>query len=193
VNLVLASTSRYRADLLARLRLPFTTADPALDETPHPGEAADGLTTRLAEAKARAVADRHPDALVIGSDQVATLDGRIMGKPGGRAAACAQLASLSGRRVEFVTGVAVVDVASGLARVDRAVNPVTFRALTRIEIEADVDAEQPFDCAGAFRSEGLGVALFDAVGGDDPSALIGLPLIRLCALLRAFGVNPLLP
>ncbi|MCC7325844.1 MAG: septum formation inhibitor Maf [Burkholderiales bacterium] len=189
--LVLASTSRYRQALLERLELPFTVADPELDETAPPGEAPAATALRLAEAKACAVALRFPEALIIGSDQVADCDGQPIGKPGNRARALAQLKALSGRTVVFHTGVALLDAASGRCRSERVDVASTFRHLADGEIEAYVDREQPWDCAGGVKSEGIGIALFERIESDDPTALIGLPLIALARLLRAEGVQPL--
>ncbi len=186
MRLVLASTSRYRRELLERLRLPFDVARPEADETPLPGEAPAALAARLAEAKAAAVATLDPGAWVIGSDQVAELDGAPLGKPGGREAAIAQLAAMSGRTVAFHTGVCVVRAgAAPLAAAD--VTRVRFRRLERAEIERYVDAEQPFDCAGSFKSEGYGIVLFEAIASEDPTALVGLPLIATARLLRQAG------
>ncbi|QWP76056.1 septum formation inhibitor Maf [Lysobacter sp. K5869] len=185
-SLILASTSRYRRELLERLRLPFDVARPDTDETPRDGEAPAALAQRLAEAKAAAVAAQRPDAWVIGSDQVAEFDGRPIGKPGGREGAIAQLSAMSGREVRFCTGLCVLrDGGPALSELD--VTVVRFRELTAAEIERYVDAEQPFDCAGSFKSEGLGIALFDAVESRDPTALIGLPLIATARLLRRAG------
>lgn len=191
-TLVLASSSRYRAELLARLGLPFETRSPDVDETRRPAEPATALVRRLAERKADAVADavagRCPDALIIGSDQVAVCDGQILGKPGSVERAEAQLALLSGNTVTFHTGLCLLDAASSTRQTGVVTTPVRFRRLTPAEIADYVARERPLDCAGAFKSEGLGIALFDAIGGDDPSALIGLPLIELCRMLRAAGV-----
>lgn len=189
--LVLASTSRYRAALLARLGLAFTQEAPGVDETPHPGEAPDALASRLALAKALAVARRHPAALAIGSDQVAVLDGALLGKPGSVEAAEAQLARASGRTVEFLTAVALADAAHGCigSALDRT--RVRFRTLGRDDIRRYVARERPLDCAGSFKSEGLGVALFESIETRDPAALVGLPLIELCRMLREAGVDPL--
>ncbi len=189
--LVLASTSQYRRSLLERLGLPFTVAAPDVDETAHPNEAAGTTALRLAEAKARAVAARHGDALVIGSDQVADCAGRHVGKPGHRDGALAQLRMLSGQTVVFHTGVAVVDARSGRCHRELVDVASTFRTLTEEEIVAYIDREQPFDCAGSVKSEGLGIALFERIVNDDPTALIGLPLIALMRLLRAEGVEAL--
>ncbi len=189
--LVLASTSPYRRELLARLGLPFTAVAPRVDETRQPAETPTALVSRLALAKAQAVAVAHPDALIIGSDQVAVLDDLVLGKPGNRATAVAQLERAAGRCVLFQTGLCLLDARSG--QVQTVVEPfrVHFRPLTRPQIDAYLDREQPFDCAGSFKSEGLGIALFARLEGDDPNALIGLPLIRLIALLEAAGISPL--
>jgi len=186
-RLVLASTSRYRRELLERLRLSFDVARPEVDETALPGEAPQALAVRLAEAKARAVARTlEGDAWALGSDQVADLDGRALGKPGGREAAIAQLRAMSGDTVQFHTALCLAHAdGRSLAAIDRT--EVRFRALTEAEIERYVDAEQPFDCAGSFKSEGLGIALFEAIENRDPTALVGLPLIATCALLRQAG------
>ena len=186
--LVLGSTSRYRRELLARLNLPFTVAAPDVDETPAPGEAPRALALRLALAKARAVAQQHPDAVVIGSDQVADLAGAPLGKPGTHERATAQLRQMRGHTVVFQTAVAVVCSATGFEQVDLAPVQVQFRDLRDEEIERYLRAEQPYDCAGSAKSEGLGIALLDAIHSDDPTALIGLPLIRTCRLLRAAGL-----
>jgi septum formation protein len=186
--LVLASTSRYRRELLGRLGLPFAVAAPTTDETPLSGETPAATALRLAEAKARSVAARFPRALVIGSDQVADCDGEPVGKPGSHAAAAVQLARLSGRTVVFHTGVALVDAASGGCQAALVDVTSRFRSLTAAEIEQYLMREQPYDCAGSVRSEALGIALFESIASDDPSALVGLPLIRLTSMLRAAGV-----
>jgi septum formation protein len=190
-RLILASTSRYRRELLERLRLPFEVASPGVDEAAEPGERPAELAPRLALAKAEAVAARRPDAVVIGSDQVADLDGIAIGKPGGHAAAVGQLRTMSGRSVVFHTAVAVVCLESGFRDVAVAPVRVRFRVLGDAEIERYLRLEQPYDCAGSAKSEALGIALLEAVESDDPSALVGLPLIRTCALLRAAGIDPL--
>ena len=190
--LVLASTSRYRRQLLERLGLPFTVAAPGTDESALTGEKPAATALRLAEAKARAVAARHPDALVIGSDQVADCDGDAISKPGDHAAATAQLARLAGRTVVFHTGLALLDAATGQCQTALVDVRSTFRQLTAEEIEAYLSRERPYDCAGAVKSEALGIALFEAIASDDPTALIGLPLIRLTSMLRAAGVSVLL-
>jgi len=186
--LVLGSTSRYRRELLQRLNLPFDVAAPDVDETPLPGEAPRTLALRLALAKARAVAQQHPDAVVIGSDQVADLAGEPLGKPGHHERAVQQLRQMRGQTVVFQTAVAVVCIATGFEQVDLAPVEVKFRELTDDEIERYLRAEQPYDCAGSAKSEGLGIALLDAIHSDDPTALIGLPLIRTCRMLRAAGL-----
>jgi septum formation protein len=183
--LILASTSRYRRELLARLRLPFEVLAPQVDETARAGEAPATLAERLALAKADAVAALHPRAVVIGADQVADLDGRPIGKPGDHPRAVAQLRAMSGRSVVFHTAVA------GYARVLLAPVRVQFRALTDLEIDHYLRAEQPYDCAGSAKAETLGIALLEAMHSDDPTALIGLPLIRTCTLLREAGLDPL--
>lgn len=189
--IVLASTSRYRRALLERLGLSFGTVSPRVDETRLPGEAPEALVRRLAEAKARAVIEANPDALIIGSDQVACIDDQVLGKPGGRERAIEQLGRASGRVVTFLTGLCLLDAASGEA--STLVEPfrVHFRALGPEQIAGYVDREQPFDCAGSFKSEGLGIALFERMEGDDPNALVGLPLIRLISMLQRAGVDPL--
>ncbi|MCL4769346.1 MAG: septum formation inhibitor Maf [Burkholderiaceae bacterium] len=188
-TLVLGSTSRYRRELLQRLGLPFTVAAPDVDETPLQGEAPRALALRLALAKAHAVAAQHPDAVVIGSDQVADLHGQPLGKPGTHKRASAQLQRMSGETVIFQTAVAVVCAATGFEQVDLAPVEVRFRTLTGDEIERYLHAEQPYDCAGSAKSEGLGISLLDAILSDDPTALVGLPLIRTCRMLRAAGLT----
>jgi septum formation protein len=190
--LILASTSPYRRELLGRLHLPFSVESPHVDETPHPGEAPAALAQRLALDKARAVALRFPGATVIGSDQVADLDGQAIGKPGNHANAVAQLQSMRGRRVTFQTAVAVVRSAPDAFEA-ASLQPVQvqFRALTDAEIAHYLRTEPAFDCAGSAKSEGFGIALLDAIESRDPTALIGLPLIDTCRLLRAAGLDPL--
>lgn len=192
-TLILASTSPFRRELLARLGLPFVTAAPRVDETRAPDEPPAALVQRLASAKARAVAAGHAAAVVIGSDQVACIDDAVLGKPGGRAAALRQLEQASGRVVTFLTGLCVLDTRSGAETVLCEPYRVHFRRLSAAHIAGYVDRERPFDCAGSFKSEGLGIALFERLEGDDPTALIGLPLIRLVALLQAHGLDPLGP
>lgn len=185
-RLILASTSPYRRELLSRFRLPFETVRPEVDESPGHGESPAFLAERLAAAKAGAIARREPGAFVIGSDQVAELDGHPLGKPGGRDAALAQLGAMSGRDVHFHTAVCV-QRAGDPPRVAMDTTVVKFRVLAFADIERYVDAEEPFDCAGSFKSEGLGIALFEAIESSDPTALIGLPLIATARLLREAG------
>jgi septum formation protein len=190
-TVVLGSTSRYRRELLSRLNLPFEVAAPQVDETPLPNEAPRALALRLALAKAQAVAAQWPEAVVIGSDQVADLNGQPLGKPGNHERAVAQLRQMRGQTVIFQTALAVVCRASGFEQVDLAEVRVQFRDLSDQEIENYLRAERPYDCAGSAKSEGLGIALLDAIDSDDPTALVGLPLIRTARMLRAAGV-PLL-
>ena len=187
--LILGSTSKYRRELLQRLRVPFDVVSPEVDETPHPNEAPRDLAMRLALAKAQAVAAQHPNAIVIGSDQVADLDGEPLGKPGTHERAMLQLQKMRGQTVVFQTAVSVVCQASGFADTELAQIKVRFRDLSDAEIEAYLRAEEPYDCAGSAKSEGLGIALLDAIDNDDPTALIGLPMIRTARLLRAAGVD----
>jgi septum formation protein len=190
-GLVLGSTSVYRRELLARLRLPFEVVSPEVDETPHPAEAPAALALRLALAKAREVARRHPAKVVIGSDQVADLHGEPLGKPGTHERAVAQLRRMSGQTVVFQTALAVVCLDSGFEQSDTAAVRVVFRDLSEDEIERYLRAEQPYDCAGSAKSEGLGIALLERIDNDDPTALVGLPLMRTCRLIRAAGVSVL--
>jgi septum formation protein len=195
-RLILGSTSRYRRELLQRLRLPFDIVAPAVDETPRPGEAPAALAKRLALAKARAVAALHPDALVVGSDQVCDLDDEPLGKPGDHARATAQLQRLRGRSVVFHTAVAVAGRAAdghAFAAEELASVRVRFRMLSDAEIETYLRLDEPYDCAGSGRCEALGIALLESIDSDDPTALVGLPLIRTARLLRAAGVDPLHP
>ncbi|NBY28330.1 MAG: septum formation inhibitor Maf [Betaproteobacteria bacterium] len=190
-QLLLGSTSPYRRDLLARLRIPFEVAAPEVDETAYPNETPKQLACRLAMAKARAVAARFPSHVVIGSDQVADLDGLALGKPGDHARAVLQLQQMRGQTVVFQTAVAVVCRDSGFAQMDLAQVQVKFRDLSDAQIEAYLLAEMPYDCAGSAKSEGLGIALLERIDNDDPSALVGLPLIRTCRMLEAAGVRVL--
>ena len=190
-KLVLGSTSPYRRELLERLRIPFEVAAPDVDETPQATETPKQLACRLAMAKARAVAAQFPACVVIGSDQVADLDGQALGKPGNHARAIAQLQQMSGKTVIFQTAVAVVCVETGFAQMDLAPVKVKFRDLTDAEIEAYLQAETPYDCAGSAKSEGLGIALLEAFDNDDPTALVGLPLIRTCRMIQAAGIKVL--
>ena len=187
--LILGSTSRYRKELLNRLRIPFETASPDVDETPHSNESPKDLALRLALAKARAVALKYPEAVVIGSDQVADLEGMPLGKPGNHTNAILQLQRMRGKTVIFQTALSVVCIATGYERTDLAEVKVKFRDLSDAEIETYLRAEEPYDCAGSAKSEGLGIALLDAIDNDDPTALIGLPLIRTCQMLREAGVK----
>ncbi len=189
--LILASTSRYRRELLQRLQLPFEVEAPGVDETPLAGETPAALAQRLALAKAHAVALRHPGAVVIGSDQVADLDGQAIGKPHTHERAVQQLRSMSGRSVVFQTAVAVVRLDAGVAEVRLSPVVVRFRDLGELEIETYLRREQPYDCAGSAKSEGLGITLLRSVESHDPTALIGLPLTTVCELMRAAGMDPL--
>ena len=187
--LILGSTSRYRHELLSRLQLPFEVVSPHVDETPLPHEAPQALACRLALAKAQAVAALHPEAVVIGSDQVADLAGEPLGKPGTHERATQQLQRMRGQTVVFQTAVAVVCLSTGFEQCELASVEVKFRDLSDAEIEAYLLAEQPYDCAGSGKSEGLGISLLDAIHNDDPTALVGLPLIRTCRMLRAAGIQ----
>jgi septum formation protein len=184
-RLLLASTSRYRRELLERLRLPFECLSPDVDESPLPGEAPTALASRLAEAKSAAIHAREPDAWVIGSDQVADLDGRVLGKSGNFESAVVQLRAMSGREVAFHTALCVTGPGFRESAIDTTV--VRFRDLGDDEIARYLDAEPAFDCAGSFKAEGLGIALFDAIDSRDPTALVGLPLIATARLLRKAG------
>ncbi len=188
-KLVLGSSSPYRREMLARLRVEFQVAAPDVDETPQANETPKQLACRLAMSKARAVAARFPACVVIGSDQVADLDGLALGKPGNHARATAQLQQMRGKTVIFQTAVAVVCQDSGFAQLDLAQVRVRFRELEDAEIEAYLRAETPYDCAGSAKSEGLGIALLESIENDDPSALVGLPLIRTCRMIRAAGIR----
>ena len=187
--LILGSTSRYRRELLQRLRIDFDVAAPEVDEAPLPDEAPRALARRLALAKARAVASAFPHAVVIGADQVADLNGLPLGKPGNHDRAAAQLRRMRGQIVIFQTAVAVVCLESGFEQFSLAEVRVKFRDLSDEEIENYLRAEQPYDCAGSAKSEGLGIALLESIASDDPTALVGLPLIRTCELLRAAGID----
>ncbi|ASM24526.1 MULTISPECIES: Maf family protein [Serratia] len=190
-RLLLASTSPYRKMLLEKLQLPFDCAAPQVDETPLPGESAEALVLRLATAKAQALALAYPEHLIIGSDQVCVIDGSITGKPHTEVNARAQLRQASGQAVTFYTGLALYNGRSKQLQALCEPFHVHFRALSEAEIAAYVRLEQPLNCAGSFKSEGLGIALFDRLEGRDPNTLIGLPLIALLAMLRAEGINPL--
>jgi septum formation protein len=189
--LILASTSVYRRELLARLHHPFTAVAPHVDETALTGETPEKLALRLALAKAQAVAKQHPESIVIGSDQVADLDGEALGKPGTHARAVAQLQRMRGKTVIFQTAVSVVCQATSFAQTTLAQVKVQFRPLTDAQIEAYLLTEKPYDCAGSAKSEGLGIALLERIDNDDPTALIGLPLIRTCQMLDAAGFKVL--
>ena len=186
---VLGSSSRYRRELMERLQIPFSVAVPDVDETPHAGETPRNLALRLALAKAHAVAQLHPEAVVIGSDQVADLAGKPLGKPGEHARAVQQLRQMRGKTVIFQTALAVVCLSTGFEQVDLAEVRVVFRDLSDEEIEAYLQAEKPYDCAGSAKSEGLGIALLESIDNDDPTALVGLPLIRTSRLLRQAGIK----
>lgn len=190
-QLVLASTSPFRKALLERLGQPFSTARPDTDETRRPGETANALVERLSEDKARAVAGQFPEALIIGSDQVAVLGDEILGKPGTHEKAMTQLSATSGNEVLFLTGLCLLNAASRRAQVEVVPFTVKFRSLTARQIDTYLRREQPYNCAGSFKSEGLGIALFEAMKGEDPNALVGLPLIRLITMLNNEGVDVL--
>ncbi|MEE9254704.1 MAG: Maf family protein [Pseudomonadales bacterium] len=193
MELILASSSRYRRELLERLGMSFIQQAPDVDETPRAGEPAPELVERLAIAKATAVAEAHPEALIIGSDQVCVLGDSILGKPGTRTNAIRQLESASGHEVLFFTGLCVLNGRTGVPQCVVEPFRVHFRTLTRAQIEGYVDKERPYASAGSFHSEGLGIALVERLEGDDPSALVGLPLIQLVGLLAAEGLDVLLP
>ena len=191
-DLLLASSSPYRKALLERLGLPFRCQSPDIDESPQPGEAPEALAVRLAVAKARALASANPDSLIIGSDQVAALpDNSMLGKPGNHNRAKQQLMASSGQRVRFLTGLAVLDARTGTLNTHCETFSAHFRTLTEAEIEGYLHKERPYDCAGSFKMEGLGIALFERLEGRDPNSLVGLPLIALIDLLRKLGINPL--
>ena len=189
--LILASSSIYRQQLLQRLRLPFTAVSPDIDETPRPTEHAADTALRLAEQKARALAGRFPDALIIGSDQVAILNGEAISKPGNHANAVQQLTAASGRSVYFHTALCLLNSGNAEVQTKIASNEVKFRRLTAEQIERYLRAEKPYDCAGSAKCEGLGIALIESIRGDDPNALIGLPLIELTTMLMRAGVSVL--
>lgn len=188
-KLILASSSPFRRELLERLGLDYESRSPGIDESRLPGEDATSYVCRLAEAKARAIATAESTALVIGADQCALLDGEILGKPGNHARALAQLRRAQGKTVVFHTGLCLLGIDAGFLRVEDVVFEVDFRNLDDSRIDAYLRREQPYDCAGSFKAEGLGIALFERLRGDDPTALIGLPLIRLVAMLEAAGVD----
>ncbi|MGE0859137.1 MAG: nucleoside triphosphate pyrophosphatase [Gammaproteobacteria bacterium] len=190
-DLVLASSSPYRRELLNRLGLSFAWAAPAIDETQLADEQPETLVRRLALAKARALGDQYRHALLIGSDQVAVIDTQVLGKPGNRARAIEQLRAAAGCEVVFLTSLCLLDAQTGEHRIEVVPTMVRFRALGEAQLAAYVDREQPYDCAGSFKAEGLGIALFESIRSDDPTALIGLPLIALTRLLAAAGVDVL--
>lgn len=187
--IVLASSSPYRKELLSKLQLDFICDSPDIDESPLPNEDADILVQRLARSKAEAIQNRHAKALVIGSDQVATLEDRMLGKPGNREKAIEQLRFSSGKTVTFRTGLALLNTATGQIQSSCERYQVTFRHLSASAIERYVDKEQPFNCAGSFKSEGYGITLFESLSGRDPNSLIGLPLIALIDMLREEGIE----
>jgi septum formation protein len=187
-RIVLASTSPFRRELLSRLAIPFETCAPAVDETRLPGESSEALVTRLSEAKARAGAKAYPQALVIGSDQVAVVDGEVLGKPGDHGRAVEQLRKLSGNTVTFLTGLCLYNGATDTADTCLVPFRVRFRELDEGRIERYLRHEQPYNCAGSFKSEALGISLFERMDGEDPTALIGLPLISLTTLLAKAGI-----
>ena len=189
--LILASSSVYRRELLQRLRLPFECVSPAIDERARPDETPATTAVRLALKKARAVAAAHPQALIIGSDQVAELDGTPLGKPGNHANAVCQLRAMRGQRVVFHTALCLLDAASGRHQLENAVTTVLLRALTDAQIERYLQLEQPYDCAGSAKVESLGIALAEKITSDDPTALIGLPLIMLVSMLKREGIEVL--
>jgi len=187
-TLVLASTSPFRRELLQRLGLVFEALSPRVDETALEGESAEAMVKRLSEAKARAGAKQYPDALIIGSDQVAVCEGDVLGKPGNYENARRQLARLAGHRVSFLTGLCLYNAATGATKLDLVPYHVTFRGLTKEQIDRYLRAERPYNCAGSFKSEGLGISLFESMEGEDPNALVGLPLIRLVSWLNEAGI-----
>lgn len=187
--LILASTSPYRKQLLERLGIAFTTASPDVDESRLPDESPEAMVRRLSDAKARAVAAQHPNALIIGSDQMAVCGEEVLGKPGSHEKATAQLAHLSGKRVTFLTGLCLHNSATGHTQLEVVPFHVVFRTLDAAMIDNYLQREQPYNCAGSFKSEGLGTALFERLEGDDPTALIGLPLIRLTRMLEQENVR----
>ncbi|QEP45078.1 septum formation inhibitor Maf [Ectothiorhodospiraceae bacterium BW-2] len=189
--LILASTSPFRRELLQKLRLPFLCAAPAIDESAIAGESATALVERLARAKAEAVATAHPDGLIIGSDQVATLGESVLGKPGDHATALQQLTACQGQKVVFQTALALLNGRTGQIQSQVVPFTVYFRQLPIAQLERYLALEQPYQCAGSFKSEGLGIALFSKLEGEDPNTLIGLPLIALIAMLEREGVSPL--
>lgn len=191
--LVLASSSPYRRALLERLKMPFVCVSPEIDEQAHAGEAIMEMVVRLSETKALAVAERYPAALIIGSDQALAMTGEIIGKPGSRSAALDQLRRVAGRTMTFYTGICVLDSASGRRVAEVVTSEVEFRQLSEAQLAAYLDADVPFDCAGSFKSEQLGIALCERISSPDPTALVGLPLISVVRLLRQHGLDVLTP
>jgi septum formation protein len=191
MQLVLGSTSPFRKQLLERLQLDFICDAPEIDESPMPGESIEAMVVRLAVAKARSVAERHPDALIIGSDQSAVLGGKVLTKPGGFDKAYEQLSEASGQKIVFQTGLCLLNSRTGNIQSQCIPYTVQFRQLTDHMIRSYLEKEQPYNCAGSFKSEGLGIALFDHFEGTDPSALVGLPLIQLIAFLENENLNVL--
>lgn len=183
-NLILASSSQYRRKLLTRLQLPFESHSPNIDESSKPGESPENMVKRLSEEKARALASQYNNHLIIGSDQVAVLGETVLTKPGGFDAAFEQLAAQSGKRVQFLTGLALLNTNTNAIEVDMVTTDVAFRSLTDQDISHYLQQDEPYDCAGSFKSEGLGITLFEGIYGKDPTALVGLPLMRLCQMLR---------
>ncbi len=188
-KVVLASTSPFRAEILKKTGLAFSQTAPNCDESALKGEGHQALVMRLAEEKARSIARKHENSLIIGSDQVAEIDGHILGKPGDHQTAIEQLTACSGRKVVFHTGLCLLDTSSELCQVDEVLYSVWFRELTELQVERYLQAEKPYNCAGSFKSEALGITLFSKFEGDDPNALVGLPLIRLCDMLMRCGVT----
>jgi septum formation protein len=187
-KLVLASTSIFRRELLNKLQIPFTTASPVCDEAPLAGEKPREIAERLAQMKAKSIADDHPDSLIIGSDQVAFVDNQIFGKPGTYAAAADQLRRMRGREIEFHTGLCLLNSTTGKSQLVGVPTRVGIRNVSDLEIDRYLEREDPRSCAGSAKSEGLGIAMLEYIRGDDPNALVGLPLIALCTMLRDEGI-----
>jgi len=190
--ILLASSSLYRRSLLAKLGLPFDWAAPAIDESAHAGEQADALVARLSQAKAQALAATNPNSLIIGSDQVAVIDNKIIGKPHTQERAFAQLRAASGREVVFKTGLCLLNTSTTKSQIAVESFSVFFKELSDAQINGYLNLEKPYDCAGSFKAEGLGISLFTRLCGDDPNILVGLPLIRLVEMLVREGIDPLL-
>jgi MAF protein len=191
MKLVLASSSLYRRELLGKLAIPFETGTPDIDETPYPGELPNALVSRLSAEKAAALQSAYPDSLIVGSDQIATLDNTLLTKPGSLEKAKKMLLACSGRQVNFITGLSLLNTTTGRCKTVVEEFQVYFRSLSEREISRYLEKELPLDCAGSFKVEGLGICLFEKLQGNDPNALIGLPLIRLVDLLKAEGLSPL--